>query len=362
MAVAQRYLSPTNTHLPVATGTVIGFIRDPAKFKMNEYCQFVETPSVTGLYYRLDHDHPARIVSKAEFDWAPGADAPQGHTNLGGFDMVGFTVERLAFPFNLDEVAVEQAREFAKWDPLEYEAKAMATQAMTLRVMDVWTAGGTLNLDNPSNWPAASTATAATLSGNGGGTWANSTAALQTIYRSLMAAAQAINLNTNGTVDPNDLVLVISPAAAIAMRASAEIVDFVKQQGSAPEILMKGWTGNPNWLWGLPPNLYGIKLVVESTPYVSTLPVVGGNVVTAGTRAYAKADNYAALLTRPGGVDAPFGSRSFGTLQCYWHKYDMAVEARFDSWNKKHDGRVVDYRTFITPAIVTGYLIQNILT
>jgi hypothetical protein len=358
----QRYLSPTNTHLPIATGTVVGYIRDPREFALPRYCQFVETPSVTGVYYKLDPDHPVRIPAKANFAWAPGARAPQGHANIGDFEIDNFQCERLAFPFTLDQEGVQQAQAYAGWDPVTYEAKAMAQQAMTLRTIDIWSPGGTLQLDTPTNWPSTNTGSAAQLAGNAvGSTWANSTSNLQTIKKSLLSAARIICFLTNGCVRPKDMMVVINPNAAIATAASQEIVDFVKQQASSPSILEKAWD-NPNELWGLPNNLYGFPLVVEDAVFVNNYPSVGGNPQVPGTRVYAKADNYAVLLSRVGAIDAPFGARSFSTVQCYWHKYDMAVEAKTEYWDKLEEGRVVDYRTFITPSTITGFNITNILS
>ena len=357
--VSARYLSPTNTHLPVATGIVVGYVRDPKEFALNRYCQLVETKSVNGLYYTLDPDHPARIIKRSEFVWQPGADAPQGHTNLGTFKSDDFVCERLAFPFTVGDTPVEQAKEFAGWDPLTYEAKAMAQQAMTLRTNDVWSSNGDLYLDNSANWPAYNTASAATLSGVGGGSWKNATSANQVIKKSLWNAVRRINQVTNGVVKPEDLVCVISPQDAIDIASADEIVDFVKQQASAPSLVQDPW-GNPNELWLLPPRLYGIKLLVENTSYVNTLPIEGGFSVTAGTRAYAKGNGNAVLLARPGGISAPFGAKSFCTLQCMWMGYDMAVETLHDPWNKLHRGRVVDYRKFITPALSSGFNITGV--
>ena len=354
-----RYLAPNITHLPIATGTIVGYVRDPKEFALNDYVQLVETKSVNGMYYTVDHDHPARMLKRSEFVWQPGADAPQGNTNLGTFVMTDFVCEQLAFPFTVSEIAVEQAKEFAGWDPLTYEAKSMAQQAMTLRTNDVWSSNGTLNLDNSANWPAANTGSAATLSGVGGGTWANSTSNTQVIKKSLLGAARVINQITNGVVKPSDLVCVISPTDAISIAASAEVVDFVKQQAGAQKLLTDTW-GNPNEMWGLPEQLYGIRFRVENTAYVTTLPVDGGFSATAGTRAYAKADGNAVLLARPGGIAAPFGARSFCTVQIYFHKYDLAVEAMYEPWHKLHRGRVIDYRAIITPALSSGYDITGI--
>ncbi len=355
-----RYLSPTNTHLPVSTGIVVGYVRDQNEFAFNRYVQLVETKSVNGLYYTVDSDHPARMRARSEYVWQSGAKAPQGNTNVGTFKMDDFVCGQLCFPFTVGEVAVQQAQEFGGWDPLTYEAKSMAQQAMTLRTNDIWTSTGTLNLDSSASWPAASTSSAATLSGVGGGTWVNSTSNTQVIKLSLWHAVRKILQVTNGHVKPSDLLLVISPTDAINISASAEIVDFVKQQASAPELLTETWQKNPNAAWMLPKKLYGIELVVEDTAYVTSLPIDGGFATTAGTRAYAKADGNAVLLSRPGGISAPFGAKSFSTVQAYYYKNDMSVEAQHLPWDKLHEGRVIDYRVMVTPALSSGYDITGI--
>ena len=50
---------------------------------------------------------------------------------------------------------------------------------------------------------------------------------------------------------------------------------------------------------------------------------------------------------RPGGIAAPFGAKSSCTVQCYWHKWDMAVESLHEPWHKLHRGRVIDVSTEI---------------
>lgn len=354
----QRFLSGTNGFLPVPTGTVVGYVRDPKEFALNNYVQFVESPSTSGSYYTLNRDHPARITKAAEFDWAPGSRAPQAKTNEGTFSLTAFMLDRVAPTFEVDEVAVDMAKKYGKWDQIEYESKAMAQQAMTLRTMRVWSSEANgLALDTTATW-GTSTDTAATLSGIGGGTWANAQAAAPVIQPSLFEAARRIHLATNGTVKPSDLTLVINPIDAIALAASNEVKDFVKQQASSPDILKNGWD-NPNQLWGLPATLFGFKLCVEDAMRVTTAPTATS---TDGTRSYIKANNSAALFARPGGINAPFGSKAFSTVQLYWYKYDMAVEMHQpdNGWHKMWEGRVVDYRTVISPAIESGFLIRNI--
>lgn len=358
----QRFLSATNTHLPIPTGVVVGYVQDPKEFKYNDYVQRVESPGTTGTYYVLNRDHPVNVITEADYAWTPGSRAPQAHTNTGRFTLQEFMLDRVAPTFEIDETAVDMARRYGKWDPIEYESKVMAMWAAIVRTMRVWMGSpqspNGLALDTPATW-GSNTATAASLSGVVGGTWKNSQPELPVIQTSLFEAARRINIGTQGRVKPSDLTLVINPTAAIQIAASAEIKDFVKQQASSPEILKSGWD-NPNQLWGLPATLYGFKLCVEDAARVSSKPTEPD---AAGSRTYVKADNSAALLARPGGISAPYGAKSFSTVQLYWYKYDMSVEMHQpdNGWHKMHEGRVVDFRTIISPAIESGYLIQNIL-
>lgn len=361
--VTQRFMSPTNVHLPIPTGVIVGYVQDPKEFKYNDYVQRVESPAVTGTYYTLNRDHPIRVISESDYAWAPGSRAPQAHTSVGQFALQEFLLDRVAPTFEIDETTAEMARKYGKWDPVEYEAKVMSMWAAIVRTMRVWMGSpespNGLALDTPATW-GTNSATAAALANVVGGTWANAQPAIPVIQPSLFEAARRVNIGTQGRVKPSDLVLVINPVAAIQLAASLEIRDFIKQQASSPEILKSGWD-NPNQLWGLPSTLFGFKLVVEDAARVGASPT---DPDALAARTYVKADNSAALIARPGGISAPYGAKSFSTVHLYWHKFDMAVEMHQPEagWHKIHEGRVVDYRTIVSPAIESGFQITNILT
>lgn len=352
-----RFMSATNGFLPVPSGIITGYSRDAKSFKLPEYVQYVEVPATTGTYSKLHRDHPMTITNPTDYDWAPGSRAPQANAEEGRFEMNEFMLRRIAKPFTLSEEAVDMAKKYGKWDPIAYESKAAAQKAMTLRTMLVWQSGaGGLALDTPATW-GSNVATAADLAGLPGGTWEGAQPQTPVIQKSLFEAARRIHSRTNNTVQPSDLSLVINPVAAIKLAASMEIRDFVKQQASSPAILTEGWS-NPNKLWGLPADLHGFKLVVEDAQYISSGPLEAGTNITP---TYVKGDASAALIARPGGIDAPYGSKAYSTVQLFWYEYEMAVEMRYDSWHKIHEGRVVDYRTVVSPATESGFLITNIL-
>lgn len=361
MATTQRYLSATNVHLPIPTGVVVGYLQDASKFPYRDYVQTVEAPAKVGTYKTLNRDHPVRVISEADYVWARGARAPQRHGNTGPFIDKEFQLDRVTEGFEIDDDTVEMAQKHAKWDVLDYESKVAAQKLAILRVMRVWLTGNDsprgLALDTAATW-GSSTQSAASLSGVAGGTWENAQPSAPVIEPSIMEAARRINMATNGVVQPSDLVLVINPIAAIKIKKSQEIRDFIKQQASSPELLTKNF--NKNKLWGLPDTLYGFELRVEWTQRANGPMTESASDIA---RSYVKNSSSACLLSKAGGISVPYGSKSFSTVQLYWHGFDMAVEMHRpeNGWHKMHEARVVDDRTIVSPAIESGFQITSIL-
>lgn len=344
-----RYVSPTNIW-PTATGEVVAFVRDPAKFKLNEYVQLVNAPDPVGFYYLLDRDRPIRVVSDAEFAFEDGDEAPTGNTNKGNFSLEEFRCFRRAIPYTVGEEAQEAHKRSGGFDPALFEERSCASQAMTLRTKRILAI-----LDDSTQYPTANTSDATTL---GGGKWDAGTSTAPYFRQGILKAAQAVHLQTNGSVQLSDMVLILSPAAAIVISKSQEMYDYLKSSPFAyPNI--KGELANPNELWGLPSHVGGIKIIIEDTMSVTTRPLAAG---TAGTRAYLKNDDIGVIVSRPGSLDAPYGTRSYSTIQLFYHKYEMAVERRVDSWNKRIDGRVLDYYVPKLVAAPAAYLASDILT
>ena len=155
--------------------------------------------------------------------------------------------------------------------------------------------------------------------------------------------------------------LVISPGLAKAMANTGEIHDYVKSTAQVSIQNLKETLGNVNEQWGLPPSLYGIELVVEDSVKVVIYPNASGvkASTTSSERLYCKADTSAFLVSQKGGIDAPFGAPSFATVQCYFYEYELAVESRTDTWNKKLEGHVVEQFKEVLAAAPAGFLITN---
>lgn len=354
-----RYLSPTNSFLPVATGQVISYIREPSEFALNRYVQNIQAPAPVFLWAKLDQDQPVRIVNEAMFAWEDGDKRPTGHHNLTSFEWVEGRCFRRDIPYTLGLQAVELARKHGAFDPEIVEAKSTASQAMTLRTNRI-----VQLLETASGW-GDNTADADVLN-DGAGKWdtagndPNDLSTYLAIKKSLLEAARRINLLTNGKVKPKDMRLVISPGLAMKMANTGEIHDYNKSQASSPQI-QKDTLGNVNEQWGLPNKLYGFEIVVEDAVLVTNPVNADGTKASILTsqRTYVKSDDTAFLVSQPGGLDAPYGAPSFSTVQCYFYEYEMAVESRTDSWNKLIEGHVVEQFKEILAAPPTGFLITD---
>lgn len=153
------------------------------------------------------------------------------------------------------------------------------------------------------------------------------------IELAMMTAAQKINLETIGVVQPRDLIFLCNPVAARKLSLSAEIHDYVKQPAGIQ--IVKGDELSMRQNWGLPPQLYGIDVVVDDAVRVSTKK---GATLASG---YILGDNEAYLLARPGGLVGAYGSASFSAISIFSYE-EMTVETKDDPDNRKVKGRVVE--------------------
>lgn len=362
--MAFRYLSPTNGFLPVATGQVVGFIRDPKKFKINRYVENVRSPAATASYLKLDRGGPARVVSDKSFAWQDGDKSPTGHHNLLTHRWVAFQTERRAYPFTLGNQAIKGAQKIGKWDPVVAHSRMVANQAVINRTNRIIT-----ELQTAANW-STNTDTAANL---GGGYWDlasadENDAHFNNIFKSLMAAVEVIVKETNATVELDDLKLLLSPTVARKIAASGEVRAYMKGSPTAAIVLKGEGDWNPNERWGLPPRFHGIEIVVEDCVRVTNHPYAGGEDTTADTRTFVKDDDSAILVSRPGAIDGTFGTPAYSTIQCYWYSEngedggELEVETQVDSWNRLTEGRCVEQFAEELAAWPSGYRITDILS
>lgn len=350
-----RYASSTNIFIPEATGMAVAFVRDKTKFKVNNYWQLVTAPTPVVRYAFLDPDEPTRVVTDAEYDWPYGQPRPKPQANLGNFKWEEVRVFRRDYGYTLPEEVVNTGG--LGWNPKAFHNAIVLTKAMTNATQRAITL-----LENTSNW-GANTAAANTLNG-GAGDWRGASddetsVKFLAIKKSINAAVRKILLATNSSVTKEDLVLVMSPELADIVSETAEFHHYL---ANSPHALaqVKGDAPNVNAPWNLPERLYGVKVVVEDATRVNIRPAAAGTVATLETeKVFIKSKTSAVIVSRPGGIDGQYGSPSFSTLQRYVHKYDMAVEAQADSWNKLYESHVVDAFKEVLAAPQSGFLITS---
>jgi len=353
-----RYPSATNLFIPQATGEVVGFIRKPGAFKLMDYVQLVRgtRTDATGwpvvLYVVLDPDAPARRVTDQEYAWEDSDVAPEGAGLMANFTYQEVRMFRRAYPYRLGEQIVETAQAFKVLPVYRSIAIQLAMTNKTARVCSL--------IDTVANW---GTFTSDNNVLNGGkGKWNTATATpadpnYLAIKRAITQAALNVNLNTNSVVQLEDMRLVISPQLAYDGGNSAEITDYLK--GSVySKMVADGIERGANSMYGMPDTYAGIRIIVEDASYVTERPNAAGTAATSN-RAFIKDPTKAVLLSRKGGLDGVEGSPSYSTLQIYYYKYEMAVEEQHDTWNKLHNGRVVDQFKEVLAAPRAGWLITN---
>lgn len=349
----------------------IRYFRNPNKFPLVQYAKFVPVEQTYGFYPVITTEMAGRIAAGIEeFDWPDGGDAPASKGNEESFDLKAFRTRRQAFTYRLGAIAVEQG----KWNLLADHSAITLQRAMTVRskrAIDALNVTGT--------W-GSNTDTIANLVSTVGAKWNNSDSTKLYIKASINAAILAIQKFTLGAAGTDDLTLVLGPVAAEAISRSPEIVDLIKQAPTGIQYFEgKGEFGTGASRFSLPLYMYGVRVVVDNTAYVST--------AKGATQTYnfAWPATTAALLTRTGAAqetDTDGGERMqgpgegdavtrFDTLQVFEYRggdgadsnnsgRSLSIETRFDDVNKRHEGRVIDNCVPIVAAPASGFLFQTI--
>lgn len=331
-----------NTYIPstnaLATGALqVEFTRAVNTFPITKYAQIVPVNQMTGYYLRLNSDDNVRVTDTNEFAWPLGNDRPVGKTNE--HDFVSFVCARYAYPFYIPNETVKQAA----WDVVAQHARAKAQLAMTARSMRTATALTTSSTFNAvGNYYATGTAIS-------GGAW--TTSSTNIIQKGIQTALQRISLATGGAVrGETDVMMVISPTVANLLSQTSEVRDYVKNYPAALPFLQGADTFAK---YGLPPNLFGVQVVVDDSVKVTTKKGAAST-----TRSFVYG-NSAVFVSRPGGLVGVEGSTSFATCQIFAFE-DMTVENWDDPKDRRIEGRVIDNSTSEVVAPVSGVLVADV--
>lgn len=347
-----------NTFVPSTEATrnmQVDFSRNPAAFPINRYLYIVPVNKMVGVYTRQTVEEAGRLLNDNEDHWPLGEDAPEDRGRTEKFEFPTYSTRRRRFGYRLPGEAVDQA----SWDVHAQHTRIVMQRAMTRRTERVAT-----KLQTSGNWPSGNTSAVSSISGVTG-KWDLSTTARMDIKRSLIYAAQQIELATLGAVQGNQLKLVMGPGTAAAIVVCQEIVDFIKGSTDAREYI--GNKLGPNAYYGLPKYLYGFEVVVENSVKVTSRK--GASSVT---KSYIFDRTQPCLLYRAAGeagstddgLVGPENSNeapTFSTLTGFVYE-DMTVETKFDVDNRLNKGRVVDNYAIELTAPISGFLFTAAVT
>ena len=333
-----------NTYVPstnaLATGALqVEFTRAVNSFAITRYAQIVACNQQTGYYLRLNSDDNVRVTDVNEFAWPLGNDRPVGKMNE--HDFVTFTAQRFAFPFYIPNETVKQAA----WDIVAQHARSKAQLAMTARSMRTATA-----LTNSAAQTAFNNAGNYQANASGWkGVWTSSST--NVIQASIQDALQRISLATGGAVRSEDICMVISPTVANIISQAEEIRNYVKNYPAALPFLQGSDIFSR---YGLPPNLFGVSIVVDDSVKITTRKGA-----SSATRSFVYG-NSAVFVSRPGGLIGVEGSTSFSTCQIFAFE-DMTVENWDDPKDRRIEGRVIDNSTSELVSPVSGFLCGTVV-
>jgi hypothetical protein len=356
-----RYFSGYNGFIPSATGQVIAYVRDPKKFRINNYVQYVPSPEVKGAFYVLGRDMPARIPSdngtaSPEFlAWHDGDDRPDGEWNKPVFKLDDFTTIRRDVPSRIGWQTAAMAKA-GGLKLIEFTSAALAQQMMTTRTQVAISA-----LETTSNWPSSHVQAANTLNG-GRGMWSGASddpnhPQYNAIKRTLMNALKQIQLDTNGQVSQEDLVVVIAPDLAIEIAQSPEVLNYVRESPVAMQQVL-GVSENINQRYGIPERLFGWKFVVEDAVVVAQFDNSSATEATTN-RKFIKTYTSALILSRPGGLDGEYGAPSYSTVQIYHYDGLLKVSAFDEPKHERTDLHVEENIAVKISAGYAGFMVTN---
>lgn len=321
--------SYANVFIPdhAASGKLVAdYGRNPGAFPLNQYCQIVPVEKIAGYYLEMTVEEAGRILSATvdDFVWHDGQPAPEGNDGTEAHNWMPFRTVRRAFRFHIGQLTADQA----SWDIVAQHAAIKTRQAMTARTQLAVTA-----LVTTGNYPSGHVMDVTAIPG-ATGNWAESTTARSDIKRSIATGIEKILDATLNGVSPDDLVLVMSSAAAKEIAVCQEIVDYIK---GSPDALaqIRGEIPGGYVHYGLPNRLHGVKLVIEDTRKVTSKK--------GAARAVSPvlAASYAVLLSRPGGLVGTGVGPNFSSI-VWFAKEELNVEKLDDRNNRRVLGRVVD--------------------
>lgn len=357
-----RAFGPFNGTLPIPTGMAIAFVRDSKKFPFLNYMQLVPAPEINFMYFKLDPDEPARLKALNEYAWAYDDYRPSGRAFSVRGDWTSSTTMRWDFPYQIGEATLRIWRKNGIDPKMIYDQllthKANLHRAQ--RCLDVVT-GASYEQSTDLN----------TLLGISGASWNKSSGEefdgggtenpnFQIVKKTFMAIHRRLHLATNAVASLDDMIAILPVDVAMALSYSGEIVNLMKQSQYADQLKTVQYKR-----WGLPEELYGVKLVVEDTPRVFINQKADGtvaDVTVASEKDYILTGDTVYFGLRQGGLDGGIGMKNFSTWQLYHFNGESRVEAFSEPKHELIEGHIVMEDRPLAVATVAGFKLTDVLS
>ena len=336
---------PTNVFVPGASDKLqVEFSRAPETFRLMQYMRILPEQAIQGLYPELDTAAGVRVVDIDDSLWPDGQKRPKGKTRPARWKQ--WSMERRNFGFELGNLTIEQA----SYDVVAAHARMAAVEAMTVRSVKAATA-----LTTAGSWGSNTVADVDTLLSLSGKSWLVSSTTDQIIKNSFGKIRTNIVKATGGVAGREGLMCVVNPEMARQMGTTAEVSAYL----TAHEVAMSNLQGADKDMldeYGLPPTLYGVKMIVEDAVKVSDREESSNDT----TEAFVFPDNAAVFLTRSEFV-AEQNIPVVDTFTGIFHE-EMSVEIEADGFHRCTEGGVAENYDLVLTAPASGYYVQDIST
>lgn len=319
--------SPTNVYVPsydTSANLIVQYGRNTKDYEVNKLAKIFNVEKEQGFYAKMDPAEYARVFSDPnKYVWPDGQPLGNGQQDAQGMQFLPYFTQRRAVFTTLGDITIDQSMV----PQIAQQQGVLANKMMLIRSNLFYNVGfnAANHITNHVNTCTAltgSTLDAATSSNN----------YIQQLFRRV---ATQIQLDTYGQVDRTQLTCVMSPQTALRLAATQEIRDaMVRQEGVVAQVLEGG---EKTFSYGLPPLLYGIRIVIDSA-CENVGPRAPTNSAAAVPQFLANGDpNYNLLfvvkqgdLDVEGTVSTDFTSIAFFIL----HGKEMVVEVQDIYWDK----------------------------
>ncbi len=332
--------TPRNVHISVPlTNFATDFARDRNRFLIETICPSLTVDKLQGKFWRFDSPEAFRIEDASEDNYAPGRGG--GRPKRLELEINTDTYECLQYA--LSEEVPQVGEQNADFNLKRRIVQMLTTSMMTRRAkrtLDLITTTGNMNNVDVN----AITGT--------NGNWTNGTNTDPNIQISFNHAVRTIQENTFNSVDEANIWCLINPEMAGAMAESAEVRDTVKQSLAGERMLLGQAPYSNAGRYGLPTQLYGVKIMVVPIRYISSIKKVPDS----NTAAYILDKDSAVFLN----VEPP-GLETLSTLTCFEFQPFITEDHPLPSEHISSVQTLHTYHVKIT-AKSSGYLITDIFS